>query len=386
VLQSSALLHVLMNGSDQVDSVANCAQPLVSVVIPAYNCAQYISETLESILAQSFADYEIILVNDGSPDTQDLERVLMPYMNGIRYLKQENSGPSAARNRGITEARGKYVAFLDSDDRWLPEHLERQMRLLEDDARLGLVYADGIVTIGGAPVRTCFQINRQTRPVTFEVLVQEDSTVVTSTTVARRDALLEAGLFDNRFRHGEDFDLWARVLLCGFRIDYNRQIQVVRRSGIGLSADSESMKRSLFAIYRKMSSELPLSAAQKHLVLRQQARAEADLQLWVCKKALASGQTLQALQAAQSACRVLPNWRLRGAILGLRFVPRLLVKVYPVYANALARRGRARLTKLKNSFERRLRQQYGGSIPVRPKTSDASNSPEMPIHLRAQSQ
>src|SRR5271170_3508051 len=195
-----------MNVSAQSDPTLRNSRPvLVSVVIPAYNSAEYIAETLDSVLAQTFPDYEIIVVNDGSPDTERLEQVLAPYRRRIRYITQENRGPGAARNVAILEACGKYVAFLDSDDRWLPPHLEAQLRLLEKDPSLGLVYADGIVTVEDAPVRTCFQINRQTRPITFETLVQEDCTVVTSATVARRESLLQAGLFDERFRHCEDF-------------------------------------------------------------------------------------------------------------------------------------------------------------------------------------
>ena len=92
--------------------------PLVSVVIPAYNSSRYISGTLDSVLSQTLSNREIILVNDGSPDTTELESALQPYLPHFRYFKQENRGPSAARNLGIREARGRYVAFLDSDDLW----------------------------------------------------------------------------------------------------------------------------------------------------------------------------------------------------------------------------------------------------------------------------
>src|SRR5690348_6033557 len=90
--------------------------PLVSVVIPAYNAAAYLPATLDSVLVQSFSNYEIVVVNDGSPDTPELEKALQPYFRKLRYIKQENRGPSSARNTGIRAARGKYVAFLDSDD------------------------------------------------------------------------------------------------------------------------------------------------------------------------------------------------------------------------------------------------------------------------------
>src|SRR5260221_785574 len=92
--------------------------PTVSVVIPAYNVARYISETLESVFAQTFTDYEVIVVNDGSPDTEDFEQAIAPYLNRILYLKQENLGASVARNTGLQAARGEFIAFLDADDLW----------------------------------------------------------------------------------------------------------------------------------------------------------------------------------------------------------------------------------------------------------------------------
>jgi glycosyltransferase involved in cell wall biosynthesis len=356
-----------MNGSAQSGPPLQNTRPAqVSVVIPAYNSAEYIAETLDSVLAQTFSDYEVIVVNDGSPDTHLLEQALAPYQQRIRYIRQENRGPSAARNAAILEASGKYVAFLDSDDRWLPSHLEAQLRLFEKDPTLGLVYADGIVTVEGAPVRTCFQINRQHRPVTFESLVREDCTVVTSATVARREALLEAGLFDERFRHCEDFDLWARILLCGFRIDYACQIQIVHRSGIGLSSDSESMKRSLLAVYQKMASQPPLSETRRQLVMARQNRAEGDLQLALCKKAILAGDLPQALRSAESAAKVLNTRRLSFLVLALRVAPRLCAAFYPLYVRNLARRNRARLKRLRDSFPSRVRNADLNSATAQP--------------------
>src|ERR1051326_8460176 len=101
--------------------------PIVSVIIPAYNAAAFIGETLDSVYAQTFKDFEVVVVNDGSPDTDELERALERYAAKLRYLKQDNQGAAAARNTGITAARGEFVAFLDADDMWLPAFLEKQL-------------------------------------------------------------------------------------------------------------------------------------------------------------------------------------------------------------------------------------------------------------------
>src|ERR1039458_9453464 len=116
--------------------------PKISVIMPAYNTAKLIAASLDSVLQQSFQDFEIILVNDGSPDTAALEEVLAPYLEKIIYIKQENKRAAGARNTAMRQARGEFLAFLDSDDIWLPDHLGSQMKLFTEDPMLGLVYSN----------------------------------------------------------------------------------------------------------------------------------------------------------------------------------------------------------------------------------------------------
>ena len=98
--------------------------PRVSVIIPAYRVTDFIVDTLQSVFDQTFTDYEVILVNDGSPDTPRLERALEPYRDRIRYIVQENGGPARARNTAIRAARAPLIAQLDGDDQWFPTFLE----------------------------------------------------------------------------------------------------------------------------------------------------------------------------------------------------------------------------------------------------------------------
>src|ERR1700730_2251989 len=108
------------------------AAPLISVIIPAYNVASYIDETLGGVFAQTFTDFEVIIVNDGSPDTEEFERAIQPYRESICYLKQENRGASGARNTGLRAARGELIAFLDADDLWSPNYLAEQLRFMRE--------------------------------------------------------------------------------------------------------------------------------------------------------------------------------------------------------------------------------------------------------------
>jgi glycosyltransferase involved in cell wall biosynthesis len=174
--------------------------PLVSVVIPAYNTSRFIAGAIESVLQQTFSSREIIVVNDGSEDTVELEAALQPYFPRLRYFRQENRGPSAARNAGIREARGRYVAFLDSDDVWLPHHLANQITHLEDDHGFGLVYANNAQIDERGYTSNAFDRVPQDGPVTLESLLAERCTVNTSTVVVLREALLQAGFFDEEMR------------------------------------------------------------------------------------------------------------------------------------------------------------------------------------------
>src|SRR5258708_5045483 len=232
----------IQNGSGGQSSLVP-VPVLVSVVIPAYRCAHYIVETLNSVLAQSFAGYEIIVVNDGSPDTDALEKALAPFLPKIRYLRQPNGGPSAARHLGIPEARTQHIPLLDSDDTWMPDPLAKPIELLESDPSLSLVYADSLYLQEDAPVGTAFQKTPQDLHVTFETLVSERCTIGTSTVVASRQALLEAGAFEDQRRRSEDFDLWLRMAHRGAGMGYSSAVQVRHRAGNGLAFDDNVMKQ-----------------------------------------------------------------------------------------------------------------------------------------------
>ena len=185
--------------------------PLVSVIVPAYNVAEYIGDALNSVLAQTFTDHEIIVINDGSPDTEALEKVLAPYMSRIVYLKQENRGVSAARNTGIKAARGSLIAFLDGDDSWLPHYLEVQVPRIQADPTIDVLYPN-VVMFGdsseaGEEFMTICPSNGE---VTFERLLLQECNV-SNCSIARRETILRAGLFDESLRSVEDFDLFSQT-------------------------------------------------------------------------------------------------------------------------------------------------------------------------------
>src|SRR5690349_4364975 len=114
--------------------------PAVTVVIPVYNAARYIGEALDSLQAQRFKDFEVIVVNDGSDDGEELESILKSHPLPLTYISQENKGVSAARNAAIRVGRGEFYAQLDADDQWTPDYLDVQLGILKENPDVTLVY------------------------------------------------------------------------------------------------------------------------------------------------------------------------------------------------------------------------------------------------------
>ena len=183
---------------------------MISVIIPTYNCAAYLPEALESVWRQTRRDFEIVVVDDGSTD--DTDRVLQPWRERIVYLRQANAGVAAARNAGVRLSRGEYVAFLDADDLWMPEKLERTVGALERCPEAALACTDfSVIAADGSIASSYFaRIPAPRSGMVFDDLLRE-CFVFTSTVVVRRAALDVAGEFDTTISYADDFKMWLRV-------------------------------------------------------------------------------------------------------------------------------------------------------------------------------
>ena len=258
--------------------------PKVSVIIPAYKTAHFISNCLDSVFAQTFPDLEAIVVNDGSPDTPELERVLAPYIerhpDRLVYIKQENKRAAGARNNAIRNARGEYVAFLDSDDTWMPDHLANQMQLFAADPALGLTYSNGLVGIPGKE-REFMQRCPSHGEATFATLLIERCQIPISTVVARRDAIVKAGLFDETLLRCDDYDMWVRTAFHGAKIAYSTKVQArmpVGRPG-SLSQSHARMAEGYSKILEKYKTSLPLQPADREILNQRAAYIRARYHL-----------------------------------------------------------------------------------------------------------
>lgn len=312
------------------DAEAAGVAPLVSVIIPAYQVAQSIAATLDSVLAQTFKDYEIIVVNDGSPDSKELEKALEPFRDRIVYLCQENQGLSGARNTGIRAARGKYVAPLDADDLWTPEHLAAQLAVLETDPSIDMVYADARI-FGDVPEagRTVMELCPSAGEVTFERLVTRQCTVHVCVSVCRRETLLRAGLFDPALRRVEDADMWLRIARQGGRIVYQRRVlgHYCRHAG-SLSSDRASMIEAFLAVLAKAARDPHLTAAQRELLERQCVVERAGLELQRGKNAVLAGDDEAAIGHLTCANQQHKSLKLAAVLMLLRVAPSFLRALY----------------------------------------------------------
>lgn len=185
--------------------------PAVSIIIPTFNRVELLRAALDSVAAQTFSDYEVLVIDDGSTDGTREYIASRPEPARIRYLYQQNQGVAEARNHGLRVVHSPYVAFLDSDDLWAPEFLERTMGLLRQEPDLALVYTR--FTSMGADGRVLSRHNKEPFGGDVTPRLFASTFIHTSAVVARSHVIRDAGGFDGRLSHNEDYDLWLRLSL-----------------------------------------------------------------------------------------------------------------------------------------------------------------------------
>lgn len=197
--------------------------PLVSVIVPAYNYGRFISQALDSVLAQTFTDWECLIVDDGSTD--DTCRVVHPYVAGtdrFRYLHQQNAGPAAARNTGINNSRGKYIQFLDADDLIQPDKLNRQVDFLQRNPHVDIVYSEMRYFRDEAPGQFFYSMSDPDLPWLPRVSgsgndvllpLLKSNIVVSNSPLMCASVIRVVGLFHEKLQAQEDWHYWLRCAL-----------------------------------------------------------------------------------------------------------------------------------------------------------------------------
>ena len=242
--------------------------PQISVVIPAFNAGKYISSCLESVLAQTFSDLEVVIVDDGSTDNT-LEIISACADDRVRLYTQANSGSAAARNKGVQEARGEWIAFIDADDIWAPEKLEKQLTTCQDKvwSHTDSYYIGGVYAKNTKASDLC----RKHAGDVFEELLVENS-VGTSCVMIKKTCFDEFAGFDTSYRALQDWGLWLRVA-SKYPIGYCDEPLVSYRVHTG--STSRSTRKTLpFHVSLIEHTFSPAGVAYEHQQLKSRALAK----------------------------------------------------------------------------------------------------------------
>lgn len=303
--------------------------PKVSVVIPAYNISEFVGETLNSVFAQTYKDFEVILVNDGSKDTKELKSALAPFWERIVYAEQPNFGASKARNLAICLARGELLAFLDGDDVWMPEFLASQINFLEKN-NLEMVYCDA--EMFGEPLfagKNFMQTAPSSGAVTTVSLISTDCNVITSGTLLKKKLIEKFGMFDTELPRMQDFDLWFRLAKNNAKIGY--QIEVLIKYRVhphSLSGTNVDRAQRNIRALEVIKSKHELNAAEQTAWNEQLARCEAELELERGKLSLVEKNFTEAEAHLAEANKFYRKKKLFLATLLLRFAPELTFRLF----------------------------------------------------------
>ncbi|MFN0086560.1 MAG: glycosyltransferase family 2 protein, partial [Blastocatellia bacterium] len=296
--------------------------PNISIIVPAYNVGPYIAAALDSALAQTRRDFEVIVINDGSMD--DTEERVAPYRDRIVYLRQANRGVMATRNAGVRAARGGYLALLDGDDLWEPRFLEALAGMLDADGDLGVAYPNAVFfgspNFAGRLHQDVFPV---AEPVTFDRVLRRECYVFGSL-VFRRSAIDAVGGFDEELQGqgAEDFELWLRMLRGGVRFGFSREpLARYRWRQDSLSNTGVGLMRCVISVYEKLLLRYGLDASQRAWVESRMPEMRAQLDLALFKEAMAGGRYADASRHLSAANRFYRRPRMTAAQFVMKFAP-----------------------------------------------------------------
>jgi len=262
----------------------------VSVIMPAYNVAPYIGASIESVLAQTMPDWELVIANDESTDhTSAIAQAYVARDSRIRLIHRPNGGISAARNSAIRESHGELLAILDSDDLWEPSYLEAQMAIFDEHPEVDVVTGNGWVLGGrlhGLPARPW--PDGRPQPTLASILGDELSIFIMS--IMRRRVYDAIGGFDERLRSNEDYHFWLRAAARGFRFMRNDEpLGHYRRRDDSVSASDVRMLSGILTVYDSIRPLLAGRPAELQIMEAQVRRFKRDLLAAEAKQALNTG-------------------------------------------------------------------------------------------------
>ena len=298
--------------------------PAVSVVLPAYNVTRYIGEALDSIFRQTFQHIEIIVVNDGCPDSEALERVLEPYRPRIRYVCQANAGIAGARNAGIREATAPLIVNLDPDDLMEPTCLEDQVLFMQAHPQIAARYVNPVY-FGGTNLDGAhwMDINPSEGHVSFLSVMAGCTCPANPGSILRRDTIMQVGWYDDSFVDSwEDFDLWLRILRGGEQISYTRAplVRYRLRAGSLTHRQLHYMERAL-RVLDKAERTLIRTPEERGALERRRETVRYRLNILQGKEAISRKDWRAARRHFELCVEQRPTAKLKAVLLVLRACP-----------------------------------------------------------------
>ena len=291
------------------------SRPLVSVIVPTYNYGRFIGETLDSLRAQTYAEWECVVVDDGSTDdTEEVVARVSAADSRVRYLRQPNQRQAVAKNTGLADARGRYVQFLDADDLLEPRKLERQVEFLEANPAADIVYGGARYFHTERPGERLYGMFGEDAPWMPELsgagrelvlaIVRMNIMAINSALV-RREAIDDVGPFDPVLPPVEDWDYWLRCALAGKRFefrDFDGSLALVRAHEASTSRQHASALVAWRALRAKIDT---LTEDPETLFLNQEMKSQLEAALGI--EAVAAGSRLSAARQFARAARMCPR-------------------------------------------------------------------------------
>lgn len=241
----------------------------VSVIIPTYNRAQYISETIESVLAQTYSNLEIIVIDDGSID--NTKEVISKYISKIKYVRQPNSERGAARNHGLRLAKGEFIAFLDSDDLWLPDKIEKDLKFFADNPAVGVICTNALQIDADSNQVKILEARGHSGKVTEKLL--GNNFVLMATHLIRTNLIRSINGFreERELAGSEDWEMWVRLSTITEFAFLPRISAKIRTHLANTMNNADGMNRSMNYALKIMSESGYLTDKQKKLLFKTRA-------------------------------------------------------------------------------------------------------------------
>lgn len=298
--------------------------PAVTVAIPAYK-PQFLSETIDSVLRQSFQDFEIVLVNDGSPHTSSIESVVQTYPR-VRYIYQQNSGGAAARRRAVQEARAPLILNLDDDDLLEPSCLQSQVSFMQEHPEIDARYANSVY-FGSTKWNgtTWMDHYPTTGQVSFLSVLDGSAAPANPGSIIRRETLLQIGSYDPSVDSWDDFDLWLRILKSGGHIAFTPTVLVrYRRHGANVSLHGSYFLQQGLRLMHKIESTMDLTPQERRALETRRRAMLVDLEIARGKEAIGRRDWAAAREHFEKSRQYGASPKLRLVLTALRTWPSMV--------------------------------------------------------------